>query len=109
MSDLVRKRIRRKGQPEEIRISASGDATATIALTGSTPEEAWLALLDLDVTAEDVRGKTLRWDNGPWSGVPIAPKARQPATLLPAPCGRVGCGGCRNSRSAPLTPTLSST
>lgn len=63
VSDLVRKRIKRKGQPEEIHISAGDEATATIALTASTPDEAWLALLDLDVTGEDMRGKVLRWDN----------------------------------------------
>jgi hypothetical protein len=70
-SDLVRKRVKRKGQPEEIHISAGDEttATATIAITADTPDEARLALLDLDVTADEVRGKTLRWDNdaGAWS------------------------------------------
>ena len=63
VADLVRKCVKRKGKPEEIHIGAGGEATATIALTDSTPDEARLALLDLDVTAEEVRGKTLRWDD----------------------------------------------
>jgi hypothetical protein len=63
VSDLVRKHIKRKGHPEEIRIGAGDEATATISLTASTPDEARLALLDLDVTAEEVRGKVLRWDH----------------------------------------------
>lgn len=62
VSDLVRKRVKSKGQPEEIHISAKGDATATIVVTADTPDEARLALLDLDVTAEELRGKLLRWD-----------------------------------------------
>jgi hypothetical protein len=70
-SDLVRKHLRRKGKPEELHISAEGDATATIVITASTPDEARLALLDLDVTAEDVRGKTLCWDNRTWSAVAV--------------------------------------
>jgi hypothetical protein len=62
-SDLVRKRLKRKGMPDELHISAEGDATATIVITARTPDEARLALLDLDVTAEGMRGKTLRWDD----------------------------------------------
>ena len=62
-SDLIRKRVRRRGQPDEYHISAQGDATATIVITASTPDEARLAVLDLDVTADEVRGKILRWDN----------------------------------------------
>jgi hypothetical protein len=72
-SDLVRKRLRRKGKPEELHISAEGDATATIVITASTPDEARLALLDLDVTAEAVRGKLVRWD-----GQAMAWRADQP-------------------------------
>lgn len=62
VSDLVRKRVKRKGRPEEIHISAKRGATATIAVTADTPDEARLALLDLDVTAEELRGNLLRWD-----------------------------------------------
>jgi hypothetical protein len=62
VSDLVRKRIKQKGQGAEIHISGDADATATIALTASSPDEARLALLDLDVTVEELRGKVLRWD-----------------------------------------------
>lgn len=76
VSDLVRKRVKPKGKPEEIHISAKGDATATIVVTADTPDEARLALLDLDVTAEDLRGKPLRWD-------PVA-SAWRPAGSAPA-------------------------
>jgi hypothetical protein len=63
VADLVSRHIKRKGRPEEIHISAEGDVTASIIVTSKTPDEARLALLDLDVTAENVRGKTLRWDS----------------------------------------------
>lgn len=67
-SDLVRKRLRRRGQPDEYRITAEGDATATIVVTEDTPDRARLALLDVDVTAPELRGKLLRWDTaaGEW-------------------------------------------
>jgi hypothetical protein len=59
---LSPKRVRREGQPDEYHIGLGGGATATIVVTENTPDEARLALLDLDVTAEEVRGKELRWD-----------------------------------------------
>ena len=62
-SDLIHRRIKREDQPDEIHIGANGESTATIVITASTPDEARLTLLDLDVTAEDLRGKILRWDN----------------------------------------------
>jgi hypothetical protein len=59
MGEVVRKRrFRRKGYLVGIM-----GATAILIVTEDLPDEARLALLDLDVTAEDVRGKTLRWDN----------------------------------------------
>ena len=63
MGDLVQKRLPRKGKPDECRIGVEDGSAATIAITADTPDEARLALLDLDVTAEEVRGKTMRWDN----------------------------------------------
>jgi hypothetical protein len=51
VADLVRTRVRRKGK------------TATIAITADLPDEARLALLDLDVTADELRGKLVRWDS----------------------------------------------
>lgn len=65
--DLVRKRVTRKGQ-EEIHISAKGGTTTTVVITPSTPDEARLALLDLDVTAPELRGREMRWDEiaGEW-------------------------------------------
>jgi chromosome segregation ATPase len=63
LEDLVETRIRRKGKPDEYRIGVDADSVATIAITEDTPDEARLALLDLDVTADEVRGKLLRWDS----------------------------------------------
>jgi hypothetical protein len=40
----------------------SDDATAVIAVAEDTPDEARLALLDLDVTADELRGRLLRWE-----------------------------------------------
>lgn len=62
LADLVRTRIRRYGREAEVGLD--GDAAAKIAITTDTPDEARLALLDLDVTADEVRGKLLRWDSG---------------------------------------------
>ena len=60
LTDLLRTRIRRNGDAE---IGLDGDAAATVVVTGDLPDEARLALLDLDVTADAVRGKVLRWDD----------------------------------------------
>ena len=63
VSDVVRKRVGRKGKPDEYHIGVQDGSTARIAITADTPDEARLALLDLDVTADAVRGKTLWWDS----------------------------------------------
>jgi hypothetical protein len=52
----------RKGKQAGYLIGIEG-ATAILIVTEDLPDEARLALLDLDVTAEDVRGKTLRWNS----------------------------------------------
>jgi hypothetical protein len=63
VGDLVRTRVRRKGKPDEYHIGVDDSSAATIAITEDTPDEARLALLDLDVTDDAVRGKVLRWDD----------------------------------------------
>jgi hypothetical protein len=64
LAEMVRTRIRRKnGEITEAQIGAEGDGTATLVITDNMPDEARLALLDLDVTSKNVRGKVLRWDN----------------------------------------------
>jgi hypothetical protein len=50
-----------KEEPDEALIGLS-NKTAMIVITEDLSEMARLALIDLDVTAEAVRGKTLRWD-----------------------------------------------
>ena len=67
MSDLVRKRVRKRGKPDEYHIGVRDGSAATIAITADLPDEARLTLLDLDVTADDVRGKLLRWDEETFS------------------------------------------
>lgn len=40
-----------------------GGASAVVVVTGDLPDEARLALLDLDLMADEMRGKELRWDD----------------------------------------------
>ena len=62
MRDLIRKHVRRGRGADEYHIGLGKGASAIIVVTEDLPDEARLALLDLDVTAKDVRGKLLRWD-----------------------------------------------
>ncbi|MGO9193594.1 MAG: hypothetical protein ACLP8X_34805 [Streptosporangiaceae bacterium] len=61
-ADLVCRHVRKKGRPDEYRIGVDGGSAATIVITAKTPDEARLALLDLDITAPELHGKELRWD-----------------------------------------------
>jgi hypothetical protein len=60
--NAVHDRIRKNGRVTELVVGPENGAAATLVITGSTPDEALLAVLDLDVTAEELRGKELRWD-----------------------------------------------
>lgn len=40
-----------------------GSESPMVVLVEGMSDLAWLALFDLDVTAEELRGKTLRWDS----------------------------------------------
>jgi hypothetical protein len=51
-----------KGSPDESLVGLAGEEAAMIIVTKDLPDEARLALLDLDVTADELRGKTIRWD-----------------------------------------------
>jgi len=62
LTEAVRTRFRKNGKARELLVGAE-DAAATLVITSDTPDEARLAVLDLDVTAEDVRGQYLRWDS----------------------------------------------
>lgn len=62
LNDAVRTRIRKNGKTRELLIGPEDGSAAILVVTGKTPDEARLALLDLDVTSEEVRGKILRWD-----------------------------------------------
>lgn len=63
LSDAVRTRYRKSSKGREALIGADNVAAATLVITSDTPDEARLALLDLDVTADDLRGRNLRWDS----------------------------------------------
>ena len=69
-ADLVRTRVRRKGKSDEYRIGVDGDVAAAVVVTDDLPDEARLALLDLDVTADELRGKLLRWDSSDSAWLP---------------------------------------
>jgi hypothetical protein len=60
--EAVRTRFRKKGNAAEVLVGPDDGAAATLVITSDTPDEARLAVLDLDVTADDVRGQLLRWD-----------------------------------------------
>lgn len=61
-AEQVRTRFRRNGTTTEVQISIDGGTSAALVVTGDMPDEARLALLDLDVTDDEIRGKVLRWD-----------------------------------------------
>ena len=63
LSEFVRARFRKNGKATELLIGPDDGAAATLVITSDTPDEARLAVLDLDVTAEDLRGQHLRWDS----------------------------------------------
>jgi hypothetical protein len=70
LADVIRVRRRaREGKPDEY-IVGTDDEETMIVVTEDTPDEARLALLDLDVTAEQLWGKTLRWDAPAGAWVP---------------------------------------
>ena len=63
LSDAVRTRFRRKGKTREVLVGPDDGSAATIIITDVDPlDEARLALLDPHVTADELRGKVLRWD-----------------------------------------------
>jgi hypothetical protein len=62
-ADGLADRVRTRSRTREARIGLPDSESATIVITARMPDEARLALLDLDVTADEVRGKLLRWDS----------------------------------------------
>lgn len=70
LADLVRARPLRRGKTTGALVSVD-DAAATIVITTDLPDEARLALLDLDVTAEELRGMLLHWDRAAGAWCPV--------------------------------------
>lgn len=61
--EALRIRSRKNGETRETLVGPEDGSAATLIVTDETPDEARLALLDLDVTADELRGKILRWDD----------------------------------------------
>jgi len=63
----------RRHDSSEVRIDFNGTSyAAAIIVTENMPDEALLAILELDISAETVQGKVLRWDDARMSWVPDA-------------------------------------
>jgi hypothetical protein len=60
--DVVHTRIRKNGKTREAAVGPEDGSAARVVITTETPDEARLALLDLDVTSDELRGKLLRWN-----------------------------------------------
>jgi hypothetical protein len=58
----VSSRSRKTGKTTEMLVGPEDGSAARVVITPDTPDEARLNLLDLDVTADELRGKVLRWD-----------------------------------------------
>jgi hypothetical protein len=81
----VRPRFRHKGKTVEIVVGAEHNAAAaTIIVTKDTPDEARLALLDLDVTSQELRGKELRWDSASSAWLPSQAHPTKPDKGTPS-------------------------
>lgn len=61
--EAVRTRFRRNGKTLELVVGTEDDAAAAFVVTQDLSDEAKLAMFDVDVTAEKVRGKFLRWND----------------------------------------------
>jgi len=63
VADLVKTRVRKNGKTAEAEVRVMGvPQVARLIVSPDLPDEARLAVLDLDVTAPELRGKELRWD-----------------------------------------------
>jgi len=67
---LLRRRTRRTGSTDRMAVLVAADVQTTIVIPADLSDDARLALIDLDVTADGVRGKTLVWDQGSGSWRP---------------------------------------
>lgn len=59
--NAVQTRFRRKDKTLELVVGCGDDAAAFI-VTGDLTDDAKLAMLEMDVTSDDVRGRLLRWN-----------------------------------------------
>ena len=61
LADLIR--IRKDGTTTEAHIGPPGDEWPKVVLTSGMPDEAWLAMFDIDIADDAVRAKELCWDS----------------------------------------------
>lgn len=68
---LLRLRLSRPRVHGRTELAADQAGAVRVELDARLPDEARLALLDLDVTSPEYRGRTLRWDTGAgcWQGI----------------------------------------
>jgi hypothetical protein len=59
----VQTRFRRKGKILELVVGTDDDAAAAFLVTADLPDDAKLAMLEVDVTSDELRGKLLRWND----------------------------------------------
>lgn len=100
LDDAVRTRIRKDGKTRELLVGPEDGSAAILVITSETPDQARLVLLDMDVTADEVCGKVLRWDDNAmaWRAETTLP-IRRSATACPDTAaglfvlpGTEGCG-----------------
>jgi hypothetical protein len=61
--EAVQTRFRRKDKTLELVVGTGDDVAAAFIVTRDLSDEAKLAMLDVDVTSDELRGKFLRWDD----------------------------------------------
>jgi hypothetical protein len=88
VADLVKTHTRKNGKTTEAEVSVMGVAqVARLIVTPDLPDEARLAVLDLDLTAPELLSKELRWDKatGTWRPSEPLPAEVSSAWLPPNP------------------------
>jgi hypothetical protein len=79
--DLIRRMLFRRKRGTVV-LGVDDDSVAALVVTTDLPDDAILAIRDLDVTAPELRGKLLRWDpaTGVWRPSDASPDELDEAT-----------------------------
>lgn len=70
--------LHKRERGNELVVGPENDSAATLVITRSTPDEALLAVLDLDITAPELRGNELRWDRATQAWRPVDALSAEP-------------------------------